>query len=284
MLRRHHREREGDIAMIRIVAAVGLFALAVPFLAPADAQAAGQTAKTTLIVTQAAGEVQSAKTGKRVRRLIRATLAQLGYQVPNGRATPSVPGAVILRVATDLRILRGAYTTQATIGLRATLVDGDTQRFVARFDLGPGISWRVGAHCQQFCIDQEAQQRFRPLATRLAADVDRRLVQLGRDRTIATAGRAGVSVAFRRIDRTLLPRIEQYLRNFPGVTHIRRNYAASEGVLYRLNQQGTASKIDLSLSKMLHHLSLKARITRTGNSYVVEADPAAQPAADSPDW
>jgi hypothetical protein len=168
--------------------------------------------------------------------------------------------------------------------VRATLVDGDTKRFLARFDLGPGTTWRLAAHCPQICIDQEAQRRIRPLAARIAADVHRDLVRLGRNRKATKADTASFSVAFRRIDRSLLPRIEQYLRNFPGVTHIRRDYAASQGVLYRLDHDGKAAGTDLSLRKMLHHLQLKARIARTGNSYVVEADPTAQPAAGSPDW
>ncbi len=271
------------MAMIGPIAAAGVFAIAMPLLTPGAVQA-GQTGKTIVIVAQAAGDRQSAATGKRVRRLIMAALAQRAYTVLDGGVTPSAPGATILRIATELRILQGTYTTQATIGLRATLVDGDTKRFLARFDVGPGTPWRLAARCPQFCIDQEVQRRVRPLAARLAADVDRRLAQLGRDRKFATADRAGVSVAFRRIDRTLLPRIEQYLRNFPGVTHIRRDYAANQGVLYRLNHDGAASGTDLSLRKLLHHLQLKARIARTGNSYVVEADPTAQPAADSPNW
>jgi len=272
------------MAMIRTTAAVGLFALAVPLLAPAALQAASQTGKTTLIVTQAAGDRQSAAAGKTARRLLMAVLARRGYVVLDGEVTPSVPGAVILRVTAETRILQGAYADQATIGLRAVLVDGDTKRFLARIDPGPGTTWRLAAHCPQFCIDQEVRRRLGPLAAHLAADVDRRLAQLGRDRNIAAADPAGVSVAFRRIDRALLPRIEQYLRNFPGVTRIRRDYATSEGVLYRLDHGATASATDLSLRKMLHHLQIKARIARTGNSYVVEADPTAQPAAGSPDW
>ena len=272
--------------MVRIspIAAAGMVALAVPLLAPAALQAAGQAGKTTLIVTQAQGDRRSDATGKKMRHLIMAILTQRGHSVLDGGEMPSAPGASILRVATDLRILQGTYTTHATIGLRAVLLDGDTKRFLARFDTGPETRWRLAAPCPQFCIDQEVQRRIRPLAARLAADVDRRLVRLGRDRKLTRASRAGVKVAFRRIDRTLLPQIEQYLRNFPGVTRIRRDYAASQGVLYRLDHAGTASGTDLSLRKMLHHLQLRARIARTGNSYVVEADPTAQSAAGSQNW
>jgi hypothetical protein len=288
ILRRHHREREGVMAMISPIAAAGMLAVAVPLLAPVSVQAAGQAAgqvdQPVLIVARAAGEARGNAIGKRVRRLIMAVLARRGHDVRDGGVAPFVPGATILRVATERRILQGTYITQASIGLRASLVDGDTRRFLARFDPGPGITWRLAAHCPQTCIDREVQRRIRPLAARLAADVDRRLTQLGRDRMVAAAARARVRVAFRRIDRTLLPRIEQYLRNFPGVTRIRRDDAAGQGVLYRLHHDGTASGTDLSLKKMLHHLRLKARIARTGNSYVVEADPAAQPVAGSQDW
>ena len=269
------------MAMINPIAAAGVIALAGPLFSPAAAEAASQSSKIPLIVTLAAGERQSDVSGKRVRRLIMAALAQRGHDVRDGG---SVPGATILQVATDLRILQGTYITQATISVRATLVDGDTKRFLARFDLGPGTKWRLAAHCPQVCIDQEAQRRIRPLAARIAADVHRNLVRLGRNRKATKADTASFSVAFRRIDRSLLPRIEQYLRNFPGVTHIRRDYAASQGVLYRLDHEGKAAGTHLSLRKMLHHLQVKARIARTGNSYVVEADPTAQPAAGSPDW
>ncbi|MDA1323151.1 MAG: hypothetical protein O3C34_00255 [Proteobacteria bacterium] len=283
-LRRYPWEWKGGMAMIRPVAAAGaLLALAVPFLTPAAVQA-DQLVKTELVVTQEAGDGQNAATDRRVRRLIMAALGRRGYAVLDGGVRTSAPGATILRVATERRILQGAYTSHATIELRATLIDGDTKRILARFDTGPGTSWRLAAHCPQSCIDQEIQRRVTPLVARLAADVDRRLVRLGRDRHVATADPTQISVAFRRIDPSLLPRIELYLRNFPGVTRIRRDYTASEGVLYRLSQDGTADGTELSLRKMLHHLQLTARIARTGNTYVVEADPTAQPATDSRDW
>ena len=281
IVRRHHRAREGGIAMFRIIAAAGMFAVAVPLFAPGGALA-DQIGKATLIVTRAAGDSQSDVTGQRVRQLIMSDLARRGHIVLDGNVTPTAPDAAILRVATELRILRGAYTTQAALGLRATLVDGGTQRFLARFDPGLAINWRVAAHCPQSCIDREALQRARPLAARLAADVDRNIARFSRDRMTATA-RAGVSVAFRRIDRGLLPRIEQYLRNFPGVSRIRRDRATGDAVLYRLQQDGTADETDISLRKMLHHLQLKARVTQKGNSYVVEVDRTAKPAA-SQDW
>ena len=60
------------MAMINPIAAVGIVALAAPLLSPAAAEAASQSGKTSLIVTQAAGERQSGASGKRVRRLIMA--------------------------------------------------------------------------------------------------------------------------------------------------------------------------------------------------------------------
>ena len=101
---------------------------------------------------------------------------------------------------------------------------------------------------------------------------------------VETLACAGERVAFRRVDRSLLPRIEQYLRNFPGVTRIRRDDSAGNGVRYRLSHDGAARGTELSLRKMLHHLPLEARIVRTGNSYIVEAEKAAEPAAGSPNW
>jgi hypothetical protein len=272
------------MAMISPIAAAGIVVLAAPLLFPAPAGAVSQTAKSPLIVTRAAGERQTDISGKRVRRLIMAALARRGHDVLDGEVTPSMPGATILQVATDVRILPGAYIKKAVISVRATLVDGDTKRFLARFDLGPGTPWRLAAHCAKACIDQEVQRRIRPLAARIAADVHRQFVRLGRERTVMKADPSKISVAFRRIDRSLLPRIEQYLRNFPGVSRVRRDHAAGQGILYRLDHDGRADGTDLSLRKMLHHLQLKARIARTGNSYVVEADPAAQPAAGSQDW
>ena len=65
---------------------------------------------------------------------------------------------------------------------------------------------------------------------------------------------------------------------------IRREYGASQGVLYRLSHDGTVRDTDLSLRKMLHHLKLKAQIARNGNTYVVEADPAVKPSAGAQDW
>lgn len=271
------------MAMIRPVAAAGIIGLAVSLLAPAGVQA-NQLLKTELIITQETGDGQNAATNRRVRRLIMAALGRRGYAVLDGGAKTSAPGATILRVVTERRIVQGTYTSQATIELRATLIDGDTKRILARLDTGPGPSWRLAAHCPQSCIDQEIQRRVTPLAERLAADVDRRLAQLGRDRHVATADPAEVSVAFQRIDPTLLPRIERYLRNFPGVTRIRRDYTASQGILYRLNQAKKTNGTELSLRKMLHHLQLKARIARSGNSYVVEIDSTAQPATNSREW
>ena len=62
------------MAMIGPIVADGVFAIAMPLLTLGAVQA-GQTGKTIVIVTQAAGERQSAATGKRVSRLIMAALA-----------------------------------------------------------------------------------------------------------------------------------------------------------------------------------------------------------------
>ena len=69
-----------------------------------------------------------------------------------------------------------------------------------------------------------------------------------------------------------------------GVTQVRRDHGINRGVLYRIRQNRKAIGTELSLRKMLHHLQLKARVVRTGNSFVVEANPTAQPAAASQDW
>lgn len=266
-----------------VAAAAGMTVLALSLLASAAA-GAGRMEKAALIVTQAADGGHRAATVKHLRRLVVADFVARGYRVFDGQTAASVPGATIIRVAADLQILPGAYVTRAAIAVRAALLDGDTQRVLARFDYGPGLPWRLAAHCPQICIDHEVRRRLVPLAARIAADADRRLRRLGRDRVATGDGGTETSVAFRRIDHALLPEIELYLRNFPGVTRIRRDRGTTEAILYRLGQDETAGAIDLSLRKMLHHLQLKARIARTGNSYVIEADPADRPGAASRDW
>lgn len=278
------RELEGVKTMVRLsgrVVAAGVIALAAP-LPSLAAGPADRTGKTTVIVTQAADDRQNAAAAKRVRDLIRASLARRGHTVLDGATASPVPGAVVLRVATDVSIRDGAYTIRARIGLRATLIDKNTQRFLARFDTGPGAPWRLPDHCSQSCIDREVRDRVRPLVARLVGDVDRRLFQLGRERR-DTARRAGVSVTFRGLDRDLLPRVEQYLRHFPGVDRVRRDHGATGGIRYRLRLDGTGDDTALSLRKMLHHLQLTARVSRSENSYVVEVDRTKAPAA-SRDW
>ena len=77
----------------------------------------------------------------------------------------------------------------------------------------------------------------------------------------------------------MLPQIEEYLRQFPGVTAITRDRAAAEPVLYRLTGDGTAAdaaaRTRKSLRKMLHHLQLEARITRDEDLFLIEGGPAA---------
>ena len=269
--------------MIKPIVAAGLFSLVAPLPAPvaAQSQSSGQS---LIVVTQASGTGQNGITNKRIRGLILMSLSKRGHMVIDGRAGAQKPGATILRITADRRILKGSYTRQATIGLRATLEDADTKRFIGRFDAGTSAPWRLATHCLKHCIEAAFQRRVRPLAVRLAADVDRSARRFNRQRPKVAVRPAGVGVAFRQIDRALLPQIEHYLRNFPGVTRIRRDYGASKGVLYRLSHDGTVRDTDLSLRKMLHHLRLKARIARNGNTYVVEADPAVKPSAGAQDW
>ena len=271
--------------MVSPIVAAGLFALAVPLLAP-DTVQGGQPDQTVFVVTQVTGDLKSVTAGKRIRGLIMSALVGRGYTVREGQPARKSAGPTILRVTAERRVLQGAYTTRATVGLRATLLAADTNQFIARFDVGSEHPWRLASHCAQSCIDHELQRRVRLLAARLAHDVDRRLVRFGRLRKLAAeiADRARLSIAFHRIDRTLLPQIEQYLRNFPGVIAIRRDYSAATGVLYRLDHDGADAGANLSIRKMLHHLQITARIARNGNTYVIHTDPAAQPAAASQDW
>ena len=268
------------MAMIHTIALAGMLALAMPL----PAHSAGQSGKTLLVITQAAGDRESATAGKRVRSLIMESLARRGHTVLDGLAPAAVPGAAVLRVTTIRNIIRGTYVSTATIGLRVSLVDGDTKRSLAQFDLGPEGPWRVSADCQQSCIDQEFERRVRLLVARLADDVDRRLQRFHPPQDVSVTDPAVASITFRGIDPTLLPQIEQYLQNFPGVIQVRRDERARSGILYRLTQDGIAGKTELSLRKMLLHLELKARIGRNGNSYLVEVDPKAEPAAASQDW
>jgi hypothetical protein len=273
------------VSNVRPFAAAGLIGLAAAVLAP-DTVMAARTAQTVYIVTQLTGDRPTVTTGKRLRGLIMAALAKRGHIVRDGEPAASKESATILRVTANHRILRGAYTTRATVGLRAMLLEADTKKFIAHYDFEPERPWRLAASCALACIDHELQRRVRQLAARLALDVDRGLVRFARTRRVAAekANLNSIGVAFRRIDRTLLPQIEQYLRNFPGVTGIRRDYAAATGVLYRLDHDGAAAGADLSIRKMLHHLQIKARISRTGNTYVIDSDSAAKPAAGSQDW
>lgn len=270
--------------MISPIAAAVMVALAAPLPVFAPARAADRTAGPVVVVKAAAGERQGDKSGRLARRQIMADLAQRGHRVLDGAVTASPPGSIVLRVAAELRILHGTYTTRATIGLRATLEDGDTRRFLARVDFGSRTPWRLAAQCPKPCVDREVRRRIVPLAARVSADVDRRLVRLGRTHVTKAVRGTGVTVAFRRIDRALLPRIELYLRNFPGVNRIRRDHATAEGILYRLERGKGTDDTALSLRKMLHYLPLKARIVRNGNAYVVEADPAAATATGPQDW
>jgi hypothetical protein len=270
--------------MVNFSAQAVLFALALSFLSSPVVYAAGQFGKTLQVVTQASGDGPNAKVGQTVSGLVMAALTQRGHEVLDGNQTASVPGAVILRVTAESPIHKGDYTTQASVGLRAVLVDGDSKRHLAQFDLGTGVQWRVAANCAQSCIDQEFKRRVGPLVEQLAKFVDRCLAKLGRNRKIAAVNQTRIAVLFQRLDRALLPQVQQYLQNFPGVTRVRRDHTVGDGVLYRLDQIRSAGATDLSLKKMLHHLQLRARIARTGNSFVVEADPTAQPTAASLDW
>lgn len=283
--RRNQTGREGVKKMVSPIVVAGLFALAVPLLAP-DTVQGGQLDQTVFVVTQVTDDLKSVTAGKRIRGLITSALVGRGYTVREGQPIEKSAGPTILRVTAERRILKGAYTTRATVGLRATLLAADTKQFIARFDVGSGHPWRLASHCAQSCIDHELQRRVRLLAARLAHDVDRLLVRFGRSRKLAAeiADRERLSIAFHRIDRTLLPQIEQYLRNFPGVIAIRRDYSAATGVLYRLDHDGADAGANLSIRKMLHHLQITARIARNGNTYVIHTDPAAQPAAASQDW
>lgn len=265
------------------IAWASLWALALSF--PGSAWALNQ--KPTIIVMSNSTAHQESTVYKNARQIVINQLTERGYVVQDGPAPQIVRDGhspVELRIGAHVRQLTGKYTTRASIRLSASLRDRHSNRYLGQFDTPAPALRRISSTCARPCQERLLVEQVRAISDHLTARIHRRLARLSGQRRL-TEGEPKLSiVSFRGIEEALLPQIEQYLRYVRGIGDVQRDQATGDTFRYRYRQAGPTQATERSLKKMLDHLQVNARLQKIGNSFVIIADPAIDPALHPRDW